>query len=285
MRPHHDICAHRCALNLTHAMRQRRQASTYGVLSRTGFTLVELLVVIAVIAILVGMLVPAVQSVRESARLSTCQNNLRQQCIGLLNYESAHKRFPIGSEPLTQLSWGASILPHLEQATRHEEIDFSKPWSESPNLQIVDDSLAVFVCPSSFKNFSGKTDYSGISGSLRFSGGSRNGVLLFGLELEERGFPISQITDGLSNTIMVGECSRLPLESGAYWISGHNCITHEDGGVSDPETSDTEISSEHYQGANVGFCSGTVEFISSQVDVEIVSALCTRAGAETEIDF
>lgn len=82
---------------------------------RRAFTLVELLVVIAIIGILVGSLLLAVQTARESARRMQCSNNLKQIGLGLHNYESSFKKFPVGSIQSNFISAFASILPHLDQ--------------------------------------------------------------------------------------------------------------------------------------------------------------------------
>jgi len=91
---------------------------------RRGFTLVELLVVIAIIGILVSMLLPAVQQVREAARRISCTNNLRQLSIAVLNYESAHSRFPPGSVIGQGAGWSAFILSQIEQGNIAQSINF-----------------------------------------------------------------------------------------------------------------------------------------------------------------
>ena len=92
--------------------------------SKRGFTLVELLVVIAIIGILVGLLLPAVQSVREAARRATCQNNIRQLMLASINYDSAHQRYPAGTSPSVVQGTGGTavassfivqILPFMDQ--------------------------------------------------------------------------------------------------------------------------------------------------------------------------
>lgn len=100
---------------------------------KRGFTLVELLVVIAIIGILVGLLLPAVQAAREAARRMQCQNNLKQQGLALLNYESAYKRFPsalmgcaqvAGAAPQDDgVSWACALLPYMEQTGLYSQLE------------------------------------------------------------------------------------------------------------------------------------------------------------------
>ena len=145
-------------------MLDRSHHSTIG---RRAFTLVELLVVIAIIGTLVGLLLPAVQSAREAARRASCQNNLKQLGLAVLNYEGSYKRFPAAythvndystsgngnpnrMEELANLgpNWVVNILAFAEEIAVRNSIDTSKPMADESNKGARGARLAFTQCPS-----------------------------------------------------------------------------------------------------------------------------------------
>ena len=120
--------------------------------SRNAFTLVELLVVIAIIGILIGMLLPAVQQVREAARRIKCANNVKQQSLAMLNYESASGYFPPGFSFPGGTLWSGYILPFIDQGNIYNRLDLAGPWHahEGPtaNSAAMGTFVEVYRCPS-----------------------------------------------------------------------------------------------------------------------------------------
>jgi prepilin-type N-terminal cleavage/methylation domain-containing protein/prepilin-type processing-associated H-X9-DG protein len=225
---------------------------------RAGFTLVELLVVIAIIGILVALLLPAVQSAREAARRSQCQNNAKQIALALQNYASANRSLPPGTmmnpygDPEVPAfgvgwGWGTFILPYMEEVAAYDSMNFKSTVGD-PSATLGGAQLIVsFICPSAPNetdywaeccsgydhggnpNYDFRlTNYAGVSDAfdgffLSSQPVARGDGVLFNFYQ----VPIQKITDGSSHTLMVGEVTGgwgVHPSSGRAWIS-HMWIT------------------------------------------------------------
>ena len=208
-----------------------------------GFTLVELLVVMAIIGSLVSLLLPAVQSAREAARRIHCVNNLKQLGLAILNYESTHQVLPPGGivdlnpEPGINLglfdpqggkmfSWIVLVLPFIEEQALHDDFDFSRDVFSQPREPQARQPASL-LCPSD----------SAAGLFMQHANLTRSKVVAKGnyaafvspyhvdLQIEipgalgGNGQPLKRIRDGLSHTLMVSEVRtrRSVLDQRGAW--------------------------------------------------------------------
>jgi prepilin-type N-terminal cleavage/methylation domain-containing protein len=248
---------------------------------RHGFTLVELLVTIAIIGVIAGLLLPAIQSAREAARKVQCHNNLKNQMLGVLSFEETRRIIPPGrmQKDGTNFSWMFLILPYIEQQPLYQNFDLKQSWNSAFNNQHSLTAIPLYRCPSSIKDFKGDTDYTGINST--FVGWEPH------LSFENRGtfvdfsqdspaISLSSVTDGLSNTICISEAVDREPDDG-LWANGINTLMHISGGVN---SSWNGIYSFHPTGAMAAKLDGSCQFISASIDETTLGALLTRAGHE-----
>jgi prepilin-type N-terminal cleavage/methylation domain-containing protein/prepilin-type processing-associated H-X9-DG protein len=299
---------------------------------RAGFSLIELLVVVAIIAILIALLLPATQRVREAAGRTQCINNLKQMGIGLHAYHDIHRRFPPalaqdfyqsalpGIPPRPPVppgatpwfSWMARILPFVEQDNLYKQINFNGPaWFQHP---LNETRLSIYMCPGDDRSYLlddyggdlvALTEYLAVNGTDQLS---LNGILYVNSMTR-----MTSVTDGLSNTFMVGE--RPPSSDLVYgwWFAGsgdypyygatdvdlgvneligrsdadfqkNNRDTYHPGEINDPDNIHRwHFWSLHPGGGNFLMGDGSCRFVLYGVGQDVMDAIATRAGNEPVI--
>lgn len=308
---------------MSHSLRRRR-----------AFTLIELLVVIAIIAILIGLLVPAVQKVREAAARMSCTNNLKQIGLACHNYHDTQGSLPPGgvtdgpccSTP-SGTPWAVHILPYVEQNNLNNQYLYTA-FNEDPTNAFVRTQLVkIYNCPSDtnagkmFNPASGPgsglqfmaSSYRAMSGrgygpngeswwfddpeSGRRLPNNQRGAIhgtskLYGLQTER----LTDIIDGTSNTLMVGEyATRTSPRRATFWAYTYTSYSQSSAvpqsrtlmndydacvALGDSNPCKRGWGSFHTGVINFVWCDGSVRPVRTSIDMNLFVALATIAGGE-----
>jgi prepilin-type N-terminal cleavage/methylation domain-containing protein len=281
---------------------------------KSAFTLIELLVVIAIIAVLIGLLLPAVQKVRESSARTQCSNNLKQIGIALHAYHGLTGGFPPAHYiPATGINhnWTILLMPQLEHESIYRLYKFNVNWNDAATNDAGTNQyqLKVFQCPSAppdrvGANKRGILDYPAISEIVRpnpyltvtpKSDSTFLGVL--GKNVSRR---LMSIKDGSSNTLMVAEdagrnqkwemgmMNGTQSDSGAWanpggiiTISGYDPVAKTTPGpVAVNGDNGQNVYSFHTHVAGGLFADGSVRYLKDTTTLDTLVALTTRSGGE-----
>ena len=314
---------------------------------RHAFTLVELLIVIAILGLMVALLLPAIQKAREASRATACRNNLKQIGVALSHFESIYGCFPAGVEgrfdrnlspvPMYGMSWWAQVLPYLEESEVSDRLDrvggnVGYVQVNIHNGEVADKFAPGFwLCPSSpvtryvlpggyeivapsYSGISGATNEDGfpeprVSRCCRSEGQISAGGLLF----PNAGVRARRATDGLSNTLLVGEQSNycytdhgqpkaiaaafvngwltgtralgVPPNYGDWLSPSYNIATIRYGlnerrydlpGIYENIGANNPLTSTHFGVVNLLYGDGSVRATADSLEIPILKSLATR---------
>jgi prepilin-type processing-associated H-X9-DG protein len=238
--------------------------------------LIELLVVIAIIAVLIGLLVPAVQKVRSAANRMSCTNNLKQIGLAFHNFHDTYGRLPVrsGQNGAGVWAWGAFILPWIEQQPLHTQLqpNFAGKVPAPTPTNGLQARIPTYLCPAdtgplvnaNFMNYS-KSNYLPNDRVVTSPGPD----LTIGRRLTD-------ITDGTSSTFLLGERDSVRGQAGVWasWAGSNTSIiarafwrlNTKYAGASDPDCTRHAWTSLHEGGANFCFCDGSVRYIRDNIE-------------------
>lgn len=275
---------------------------------RQGFTLVELLTVIAIVSILMALLLPAVQIARESARRIQCSNNLRQLGLAMHMFHDGNSQFPDGNVPNRLWTFQSKLLPYIEQRALFERIEYTYPdycffvdrsatIGSFPGKDPRATSVPTFSCPSdpnsgriceTYQRTHGRHAVNSYLGVMGTSAYQPDGILYSGSDTR-----FADIDDGISNTLMMGE-RGLPasLELGWLMCAGgempdytgnqDNLLSTQSAleAGSDDGTHNQHFWSHHNGVVLFSVADGSVQTLSLNMDHHLFKSLSTRSQGE-----
>ncbi len=319
---------------------------------RAAFTLVELLVVIAIIGVLVALLLPAVQTARESARRTQCANNIKQLALGMQMHHDTFLKLPSGGDQNSGvryvIGWPAQVFPFMEQKALRDQIEgltsnallTVMPWRftaapHNGDKPMFTDQIPAFRCPSSELGKkspdawnTANPDINAVNQSplhYRANGGSATSELLQGTQSRHAWWSKSgviypkstvrfaDITDGTTNTLLVGETSSAfgrglfsrswgsiqpwtwgyynypaqanpPDENLGWLMIDHKVVTYPIGYTGSFFTNETPFTSGHPNGATMALVDGSVRFMTKNTPLLVLQAMATRGDGEVFAD-
>ncbi len=266
-----------------------------------GFTVVELLLVIAIVTILTAIMLPAVQRSRAQARANRCKNNLKQLALAMHNYHDVHRTFPpawVTRDPdfdaRRGYGWQSFLLPYLDQAPLYNRLDFNEEPSEKDKL--LQTSLPVLRCPADstlplnkLRGSYATSNYSGNFGNVAIPRWLPDGLSEFwpgrvatprktnGIMWVNSRCRIRDVVDGTSNTFLAGE--RCVSSGAGVWF-GVTANNHENDAVTETSHASrinrtlASFSSRHRGGSHFVLCDGSARFVSEKIE--------SRAWADDE---
>ena len=270
--------------------------------TRNGLTLIEVLVVLAIIAILIGLTLPATRRVRGAAARTQCQNNLKQLMMAFQNFQSTHgsdkvpstgnpdasadQLFPPGcmgpgTTPEERLGWTVALLPYLEQGSLYQRFDLEKGYAG--NLPAAQTGVRTFVCPASEEAAppAAVTHYVAMAGigpdaAGRPAGAPGNGFMGF-----DRPTSWASIRDGASNTIALME-TRTGL---GPWARGGSSNLRGFDPADVPIYGDQRPFGGHQGGMIAAMADGSVRFFRSDIDpMKLAAAITIDGGERVDLD-
>ena len=274
---------------------------------------------IAIIGVLVGLLLPAVQQAREAARRSSCQNNLKQLGLASLNHVDAHQAFPRGWKMApdnpgavggTNWAWGAYLLPFMEETSTYESLAPETTPGSGPKMAA---SVGTFACPSSkprasIRGYAGSSynavfgRYSSVSSGIHSMSNAAIEAVHEGVFGANSAVKMKDITDGTSSTMLFGEKSDLLQASPGIWpgLRADRCDQCSDAsmwsvvGAVDLAMNQSAgtgwrgerpFSSRHPGGVQFAFADGSVHFLQEDMDSTSYERLGRRADGDVVGSF